>query len=93
MKVTVYGKKNCIYCNKTKKLIAELQNTLNEEIILDYHDIVQECLNRNNLSSIMGETVTTVPQILIDDKPLQGGFTGFDNYIRMEVTKGNLTFK
>ena len=41
----------------------------------------------------MGFEVTTVPQILVDKKPIPEGYTGFNRYIQNELAKGNLNLK
>lgn len=93
MKITIYGKEGCPYCVKAKQLAKELQEGLDEDVIIAYHDIQKEGLDRNNLSEIMGFEVTTVPQILIDNKPIKDGYTGFSQHINNEIAKGNLAMK
>lgn len=66
MKVVIYGKPNCQYCDKAKALMLELS------MEFDYIDIVQAKMGKEELSLLAGKTVTTVPQIYIDDKHIGG---------------------
>lgn len=93
MKITIYGRESCPYCAKAKKLAQSLKESLSEPVEVIYHDMVQENVSREDVEKVMGFSITTVPQILINDEPIQGGYTGFDQYIRNEVANGNLRFK
>jgi len=66
MKVVIYGKPNCPYCDKAKALMLELS------MEFDYIDIVQAKMGKEELSLLAGKPVTTVPQIYIDDKHIGG---------------------
>lgn len=93
MKITIYGKEGCPYCIKAKNLVNEIINTTTCSIDLEYHDIISENISKDFMSKVMGFTVTTVPQILIDGKPIKGGYSGFNEYIGNEIAKGNIEFK
>ena len=93
MHIVIYGKDSCPYCQKAKKLSEGLQQGLKEEVIVEYHNTIEEGLDRFKLTKIMGFEVTTVPQILVDKKPIPEGYTGFNRYIQNELAKGNLNLK
>lgn len=93
MHIVIYGRDSCPYCQKAKKLSEALKEGLIEEPEIEYHNTIEEGINRIHLSEIMGFEVTTVPQILVDNKPIPEGYTGFNRYIQNELAKGNLNLK
>lgn len=71
MKVVIYGKPNCSWCDRAKSLVKGV-----EGIESEYIDIVEAGIDGVKLSEICGEPVRTVPQIFIDGKFNPGGFQG-----------------
>jgi len=69
MKVKIYGKPSCPYCEKAKTLAASFGE-------YEYINIVAEGITKEKLSEICGKEVSTVPQIFVDDV-LVGGYTEF----------------
>lgn len=73
MNITIYGKDDCSFC---KRAVA-LSDQLIERGLAASHkyvNIVEEGIDAAGLADIMGKVVRTVPQILVDGKPL-GGYT------------------
>lgn len=70
MKVIIYGKKDCPYCEKAKTL-AELINA-----DIEYIDIIENGMGKAGLQKALNKPVDTVPQILVDDVYV-GGYTDF----------------
>lgn len=71
MKVVIYGKPNCSWCVRAKDLAAT-----NPEIEVEYIDIVEAGLGKDELTNIVGKLVTTVPQIIVDGIAV-GGYEAF----------------
>lgn len=69
MKIKIYGKPSCPYCEKAKALAASFGD-------YEYINIVAEGITKEKLSEICGKEVSTVPQIFVDDV-LVGGYTEF----------------
>jgi glutaredoxin len=69
MKVEIYGAEWCSYCKQAVKLCET------KGITFDYIDI-DETPNLRQLEERVGSKVRTVPQIFLDGKHVQGGFTG-----------------
>lgn len=79
MKVRIYGKEGCKFCERAKKHVAKLAEE-GKVSSYEYIDYLKEGLTKDDLSSIVGEKVETVPQILVveNDKWVAiGGFTEF----------------
>lgn len=68
MSIIVYSTKTCGYCKRAKDLLNE-KGLLFEEIILDNEEAITKFKN-----DCPG--ATSVPQILIDDKLVDGGYEG-----------------
>lgn len=75
MKVEIYGKEECKYCQKALEHVAELikQKKVTE---FKYIDIVKEGITGKDLSVMLNKEVTTVPQVVIDSVAI-GGYTEF----------------
>lgn len=81
IKLKIYTKENCPYCEKAKKLAEYLKN----KGIVEYETFDYQALNltKEDLSKIMGVEVSTLPQIMLYDGDKQeyiGGYTDFDAY-------------
>jgi len=82
MKIVVFSKNNCIYCNKAKQLLKNLR--------LDYTEKkLEEYLSVDEMLKDIGKKVRTMPQIKIDDK-LVGGYNQLVEYF---VEQGKVNFK
>ena len=69
MKIKVYSRDNCPYCDKLKSWLKEYEVSFEEILVNTKEKVVQfkeDCPNQN-----------TVPQILIDDRLIEGGYDGF----------------
>ena len=66
MKVLIYTKDNCIWCDRAKILLDSKKIFYNE---IDLSDDIE----RLKFYEKIGDNVKTVPQIFIDDKRI-GGF-------------------
>ena len=66
MKVLIYTKDNCIWCDRAKILLASKKISYNE---IDLSDDSE----RLKFYEKIGDNVKTVPQVFIDDKRI-GGF-------------------
>ena len=69
MKIKIYGKPSCPYCEKAKSLASSFGT-------YEYIDIISSGIDKEKLSDICGKEVTSVPQIFVDDV-LVGGYTEF----------------
>lgn len=67
MKAIVYGKNNCIWCERSKYLLEE------NSIEFEYRNIEEEPKYREELAEKL-PTARTVPQIFLDGEYV-GGFT------------------
>ena len=82
MKIVIYSKQNCTYCNKAKQLIKNLRLDYTEKKLEEFES-VEEMLKD------IGKKVRTMPQIKIDDK-LVGGY---NQLIEFFVEQGKVNFK
>jgi len=82
MKITIYSKNNCTFCNKAKHLVKTLGLTYEEKKMEDF-DSPEAMLED------IGKPVRTMPQIKIDDK-LVGGYNQLIEYF---TDKGLVNFK
>ena len=81
MKITIYSKNNCTFCNKAKHLVKTLGLTYEEKKMEEF-DSPQAMLED------IGKPVRTMPQIKIDDK-LVGGYNQLIEYF---TDKGLVNF-
>lgn len=68
MSVVIYGRANCLYCDKAKQLVID------KKLEYTYIDIREAGLGKEELTKLVGKEVLTVPQIFKDDKYV-GGYT------------------
>ena len=78
MKLTIYGRKNCAWCEKAKTLAESLkqEDEIEDFIYIDYQE---ENLSKEDLFFIAGTQVKTVPIILVDTKYI-GGYQELSEY-------------
>ena len=72
MNIIVYSKDNCVWCDRAKNLLDSVEFSF-EEIVLSYDNDRQEFYKK------VGEGVSTVPQIYIDNERI-GGFPQLVNW-------------
>lgn len=72
MKIIVYSKDNCVWCDRAKNLLNSVKFSF-EEIDLSNDNDRQEFYKK------VGEGVSTVPQIYIDNERI-GGFPQLVNW-------------
>ena len=82
MKIIIYSKNNCVFCNKAKHLVKSLGLTYTEKKMEEF-DSPQAMLED------IGKQVRTMPQIKIDDK-LVGGYNQLVEYF---ADLGKVNFK
>lgn len=75
MKVTIYGKQQCPNCTRAKELCEA------RGIDYEYIDFVETGMTKQQLEAIMGTPVSSVPQILVDDKPV-GGYNHLTTHLQ-----------
>lgn len=78
MKLTIYGRKNCAWCEKAKTLVQSLKQD-GEIEDFTYVDYQEENLSKEDLFFIAGTQVKTVPIILVDTKYI-GGYQELSEY-------------
>lgn len=72
-KIEIYTTKLCPFCIKAKKLLTSLNLEYTEHDIEDSFDAM--C---SRLGTQFGKTISTVPQIIINDKYV-GGYTDLES--------------
>ena len=82
MKVTVYSKPNCQFCDKAKALLTQLKHEYTEKV-------VTKDISLEELFKELGKTVRTIPQIVIDENHI-GGFNELREHF---VDKGMINYK
>ena len=82
MKVIVYSKPNCQFCDKAKALLERLGYEYTEKV-------VTKDISLEEFFKELGKTVRTIPQIVIDDKHI-GGFNELTEYF---ADKGKINYK
>ena len=82
MKIIIYSKLNCPFCNKAKHLIKNLGLDYSEKKMEDFK-------SPEAMLEDIGKPVRTMPQIKIDDK-LIGGYNQLVEYLN---DKGLTNFK
>jgi len=73
LKVLIYTKDNCIWCDRAKILLDSKKISYNE---IDLSDDSE----RLNFYEKIGDNVKTVPQVFIDDKRI-GGFPDLEVFL------------
>lgn len=81
MFVVIFGRPGCPFCVFANQLADKLQAAGAIEGFR-YVDIQAEGITKADLEKTIGKPVTTVPQIFVD-KTHVGGFTEFDEYVRV----------
>jgi|TARA_X000001036_G_scaffold317766_1_gene296191 glutaredoxin len=82
MKVTVYSKPACQFCDKAKALLTQLKIEYTEKV-------VTKDISLEELFEELGKTVRTIPQIVIDENHI-GGFNELREHF---VDKGMINYK
>ncbi len=76
MNIEIYGASWCTFCESAKRLCES------KSIDYDYID-VDDTANLRILEERVGSKVRSVPQIFLDGRLVQGGFTG----LKQELAK------
>ncbi|EDQ3388017.1 GrxA family glutaredoxin [Salmonella enterica subsp. houtenae] len=74
MKVVIYGRDNCSFCKRAIELAKQLQSRGYGEY--EYIDIVAAGIGREKLSELVGKSVETIPQVLVNGESI-GGYAEF----------------
>jgi len=82
MKIIVYSKNNCTYCNKAKTLLKNLGLTYEEKKYEDFESV-------DALLEDIGKKVRTMPQIKINDELI----VGYNQLVEYFVEQGKVNFK
>ena len=82
MKIVVYSKPACQYCDKAKALLTRLGHNYTEKV-------VTKDISLEELFKELGKTVRTIPQIVIDEKHI-GGFNELTEFF---ADKGKINYK
>ena len=82
MKVIVYSKPACQFCDKAKALLTQLDYEYTEKV-------VTKDISLEELFEELGKTVRTIPQIVIDENHI-GGSNELREYF---VDKGKINYK
>ena len=72
MKIIVYSKDNCVWCDRAKNLLDSVEFSFEEIDLSNDND-------REEFYKKVGEGVSTVPQIYIDNERI-GGFPQLVNW-------------
>ena len=92
MKVLIYGRDTCKFCNKAKKLAEFCKENLEGfDFKIDYNNgkgwqAAELATKFNN------PDIKSVPQIFTDGRHI-GGYTEFDAWLKNQATRGRLEFK
>lgn len=84
MKIVIYSKQNCQYCNKAKHLVKSLGLQYEEKSLEKDFDY-----DVDKLIADVGKKVRTMPQIKIDEE-LIGGYNQLVEYF---IEQGKVNFK
>ena len=82
MKIIVYSKPACQYCDKAKALLTRLGHNYTEKV-------VTKDISLEEFFKELGKTVRTIPQIVIDENHI-GGFNELTEYF---ADKGKINYK
>jgi glutaredoxin len=77
MKIEIYTKDNCTYCNQAKQLLKSKNMEYTEHYIAPSNRAVL----LEELTTRLGVAPRTVPQIFIDDKSV-GGYTELVQWLK-----------
>ena len=92
VKVIIYGRDSCKFCNKAKKLAQFCKENLEGfEYEIDYNE------GKGWQAAELAEKfdnpdIKSVPQIFADGRYI-GGYTEFDLWLKNQATRGRLEFK
>lgn len=79
-KITIFGRSNCIFCFKAKKLAEKLKHTY-KNFDYNYIDVKLKKINMEFLCKKTKKKVKTIPQIFIDNQHI-GGYIDFKIHIK-----------
>ena len=82
MKIVVYSKPACQFCDKAKALLTRLGHNYTEKV-------VTKDISLEEFFKELGKTVRTIPQIVIDGKHI-GSFNELTEYF---ADKGKINYK
>ena len=82
MKIVVYSKPACQYCDKAKALLTRLGHNYTEKV-------VTKDISLEELFKELGKTVRTIPQIVIDENHI-GGYNELTEYF---ADQGKINYK
>ena len=82
MKIVVYSKPACQFCDKAKALLTRLGHNYTEKV-------VTKDISLEELFKELGKTVRTIPQIVIDENHI-GGYNELTEYF---ADKGKINYK
>ena len=80
MLLKIYGKKNCPFCEKAKKLAEQLSGFRND-FSFEYTDYEEAKMTKEDVAAVVNHPVSTLPQIMLDEEYV-GGYTEFERYVR-----------
>ena len=83
MKIIIYSKPNCVYCDKSKALVKGLGMTYEEKMFGKAFKSPEE------LYEAVGKQVRTMPQIKIDDVLIGG----YNQLVEFLADKGLVNYK
>ena len=83
MKIIIYSKPNCVYCDKSKALVKGLGMTYEEKMFGKDYKSPEE------LYQAVGKQVRTMPQIKIDDVLIGG----YNQLVEFLADKGLVNYK
>ena len=83
MKIIIYSKPNCVYCDKSKALVKGLGMTYEEKMFGKDFKTPEE------LYEAVGKQVRTMPQIKIDDVLIGG----YNQLVEFLADKGLVNYK
>jgi glutaredoxin len=83
MKIIIYSKPNCVYCDKSKALVKGLGMTYEEKMF------GKDFKSPEELYEAVGKQVRTMPQIKIDDMLIGG----YNQLVEFLADKGLVNYK
>ena len=83
MKIIIYSKHNCVYCDKSKALVKGLGMTYEEKMF------GKDFKSPEELYEAVGKQVRTMPQIKIDDVLIGG----YNQLVEFLADKGLVNYK